>query len=270
MEALNQVLVSGTPLRAVGALYAVASLIVVPLTYHRTAYSFTVGYGLSVAVVSLALLTSFPISFSAPSILALISLIYGLRLAAFIFVRECTVESKRKQFDNMDKMSILQRTPMALGASLLYAFMVSPALFALRGTLDAGSISKKVQLLSTTVSAFGVILESVADQHKYQVKRQSKEGEFAGPTTWPYTICRHPNYLGEILYWAGLFVAGSVSFGNSIVPWTCGVMGLLGILSIMLGSSSRLDGKQSKNYGDQPEYVEWKRKVTASVIPFLK
>jgi len=270
MEALHRVLVSGTPLRAVGALYAVASLTVVPLTYHRTAYSFTVGYGLSVAVMSLALLTSFPFSLSAPSILALTSLVYGLRLAAFIFVRECTVESKRKQFDNMDKMSILQRTPMALGVSLLYAFMVSPALFALRGTLDAGSISKKVQLFFTGVSAFGLILESVADQHKYQVKRQSKEGEFAGPTTWSYTICRHPNYLGEILYWAGLSVAGSVSFGNSTVQWSCAVLGLLGILSLMLGSSSRLDGKQSKAYGDQPNYVEWKRKVKASVIPLFK
>jgi hypothetical protein len=42
-EALSQALVSGTPLRAVGALYAVASLTVIPMTFIRQAYSFSVG-----------------------------------------------------------------------------------------------------------------------------------------------------------------------------------------------------------------------------------
>jgi len=271
-EALHQVLVSGTPSRAVGALYAVASLTVVPLTYYQTAYSFSVGYGLSVAAMSLALLTSFKFSLSAPSILAVTSLVYGLRLGGYIFARERTVESKRKQFEEMNKRPILKRTPLALGVSLLYAFMVSPALFALRGTLDAGSVLKKVQLCFTGVSAFGMLLEAVADQHKYEVKRKSKEGEesFVGPTTWSYTICRHPNYLGEILFWAGLFGAGSVSFGKSIVPWACGGLGLWGILSIMLGASAGLDKKQAEKYGEQPDYVEWKRKVSSSVIPFFK
>eukprot|EP00579_Thalassiosira_antarctica_P005080 CAMPEP_0201884026 /NCGR_PEP_ID=MMETSP0902-20130614/16367_1 /ASSEMBLY_ACC=CAM_ASM_000551 /TAXON_ID=420261 /ORGANISM="Thalassiosira antarctica, Strain CCMP982" /LENGTH=340 /DNA_ID=CAMNT_0048412913 /DNA_START=42 /DNA_END=1064 /DNA_ORIENTATION=+ len=272
-EALTHALVSGTPLHAIGALYAVASLTVVPLTYYRTGYSFSVGYGLSVAAMSAALLSSFPKqTLSAPPILALTSLVYGLRLAAFIFVRERTVESKRKVFDEMNKKPVLQRTPLALGVALLYAFMVSPVLFALRGTLEAGSLLEKVQVFFTGLAAFGMVLESVADLHKYEVKRQSKDGDekFVGPTTWSYKLCRHPNYLGEILHWFGLFGAGSVSFGKSIAGWTCGGLGLFGILSIMMGASSRLDTKQSEKYGGQPAYDEWKGKVTSSVIPFIK
>jgi hypothetical protein len=40
---ISEALVSGSPLRAVGALYVVASLTVVPLTLIRQAYSFSVG-----------------------------------------------------------------------------------------------------------------------------------------------------------------------------------------------------------------------------------
>ncbi|KAL7533530.1 hypothetical protein ACHAXR_005292 [Thalassiosira sp. AJA248-18] len=286
-EVLHQALVSGTPLRAMGALYAVASLTVVPLTWYRTGYSFSVGYGLSVAAMSLALLSSFAESSSflslsqlklasTPTILATIALVYGLRLGGYILFRERTVESKKKQFDKLNTKPMLQRTPLALGVSLLYAFMVSPVLFALRGSVTAGSISQKVQLFFTGMAAFGTILESVADQHKYEVKRKnissSKEGEekFVGPTSWSYKLCRHPNYFGEILHWVGLFGAGSVSFGNSIVAWVSGCLGLSGILSIMFMASAGLDKKQSEKYGGQPAFEEWKGKVTSSVIPLVK
>lgn len=106
-----------------------------------------------------------PFQSSVPAILTLNSLIYGLRLASFIFLREQTVESKKKAFKDLDKSDPLKRIPLALGVSLLYAFMTSPALFALREpTLAAGSALEKVQLYSTGVSVFGMILEAIADQ----------------------------------------------------------------------------------------------------------
>jgi hypothetical protein len=40
---LSEALVSASPIRAVGALYSVAALTVVPLTLYRQAYSFSVG-----------------------------------------------------------------------------------------------------------------------------------------------------------------------------------------------------------------------------------
>lgn len=235
--------------------------------------------------MSLALLASFPLSgggsllsrfmSSPPTILAYTAAVYGLRLAAFIFARERSVESKKKVFDEIDakQPSILKRTPLALGVSLLYAFMVSPALFALRGSVESGSLSQKVQIFFTGVAAFGMLLESIADQHKYEVYSNKKEGgedKFIGPTTWSYKLCRHPNYLGEILHWVGLFGAGSVSFKKSITAWVCGGLGLWGILSIMFGASSRLDKKQSEKYGGQKGYEDWKVKVKSSVIPGLE
>ncbi|KAL7545282.1 hypothetical protein ACHAWF_008628 [Thalassiosira exigua] len=283
-DALHQALVTGGPLKAIGALYAVASLTVLPLTLIKTYFSFSVGYGLSVATMSLALLSAFAppmegslsswLTSSTPMILAATAFVYGVRLAAFIFVRAQTVESKRKAMDAMDdKTPPLKRIPLALGVSILYAFMMSPVLFSFRrGSMDSGSLSQKVQVFFAGVAIFGTVLESIADQHKYEVKRRSKEGEdkFIGPTTWSYRLCRHPNYLGEILHWVGLFGAGSVTFGKSIVAWVCSCLGIWGIVRLMLGSSKGLDKKQSDKYKGQPAYEDWTTQVTSSVIPFVK
>lgn len=236
---------------------------------------------MSVATMSMALLYAFvfkngnlsisSITSSIPAILTLNALFYGVRLAAFIAFREQSVPSKKKAFKDLDKTARLKRIPLALGVSLLYAFMISPALFALMGEVPAaGSTLAKVQILSAAISVFGTLLEAVADQHKYLVKRGKDESNmFAGPTTWSYSLCRHPNYLGEILMWIGLFVGGSVSFGKSIVAWFCGALGLWGILGIMFGASSRLDKKQDQKYGKQEVYIEWKKQVPYSLIPFL-
>jgi len=68
----------------------------------------------------------------------------------------------------------------------------------------------------------------------------------------------------------GLFGVGLPSFGNSIAAWVCGILGLAGILSIMFTSSSRLDRKQAEKYGGQPAFDEWRARVAASVIPFVR
>ena len=50
-DAISNSLVTGSPLRAVGGLWAIASLVVVPLTLKQQSYSFSVGYGFSVAIM---------------------------------------------------------------------------------------------------------------------------------------------------------------------------------------------------------------------------
>lgn len=95
---LKEALVSGNSLKGVGALYAISSLTVVPLTWYRTGYSFSVGYGFSVAMAAASMLASFGYadgiknldltSLSIPSILAMTALLYGIRLGLYIFVRK--------------------------------------------------------------------------------------------------------------------------------------------------------------------------------------
>ncbi|KAL7546011.1 hypothetical protein ACHAWF_009362, partial [Thalassiosira exigua] len=270
--------------KAVRALYLVSSLMVLPLTMFRAYFSFSVGYGLSVAAIAFALIYSFALSMkgsltswltsSTPTALAVTTIVYGVRLAAFIFVRAKTVESKGKALEAIDaKTPALKCTPLALSVPMLYAFMMSPALFAFRrGGLDPGFFPQKTQTFSPAWQYFGTVLETITDQHKYEGKRGSKEegDKFVRPTMWTYRLCRHPNYSCEILHWVGLFGTGSVTFGKLIVAWVCGYLGLWGIVGLLLGQSNGLDKKQSDIYKGQPAYEDWTRNVTSSVIPFIK
>lgn len=121
------------------------------------------------------------------------------------------------------------------------------------------------------LACFGACLEAVADVHKLIVKQSNIGVEgFVGPTTWTYRLCRHPNYLGEILFWIGLFVGGVSSFGKSVPAWIGSGFGLLGIVSIMTKAAGGLEERQQSKYGGQEKFETWKEKVKYSLIPFIQ
>jgi steroid 5-alpha reductase family enzyme len=206
---------------------------------------------------------------TAPELLLFVSFVYGIRLAIFLLVRRLSVKSMREQVKQTEKWSLLLVLSMAVTLSGLYACMVSPVLFLLR---DDASL-KTLQWTGVILAYGGLALEAIADQHKFHTKRRHNiaygEKRFPGPTGGVYSVCRHPNYLGEIMFWTGLFLGGMSSFDNSLTPWICGTLGWVSIMSIMLGSTKRLDKKQLKSYGGQKNFDEWRKRVKASLIPFF-
>ena len=78
--------------------------------------------------------------------------------------------------------------------------------------------------------------EAVADQWKY-FRYRKNEGKFC--QTGPYAFCRHPNYLGEILFWLGLYVAGVPAM---LTKWSTFIPASIGcafILFLMTMASKR-------------------------------
>ena len=123
------------------------------------------------------------------------------------------------------------------------------------------------------LACFGAVVEAVADAQKFLVKQANKdsEGKFVGPTSLVYRIPRHPNYLGEVLFWVGLLVGGAPSFGKSIPTWACSIEGVVvGIVSIIIKASSGLENKQTEKYGGQDMYETYKSQVTWPLLPFVK
>ena len=245
----------------VPTLGVVALSIVAPLTALREAYSFSVGYGASVMVMSLTLMHTFGVEFSPmkPSTgLALATTVYGARLAIHLLVREYTVESVSSRVKSFDKTPLLKRVPLVFSVALFYACMISPLLYAFRNPVETVGPLYTTALFGTGLAWAGVIVEAVGDTHKYLLKaRSDDDGIFRGPIGGLFAISRHANYLGELMFWYGLMVGGLPSFGASPTPYICSLIGIAGITFIMLGATRRLEEKQLRNYGGQASYDEW-------------
>ena len=297
--AIQSAILTGPHVLPVAGLTAISAAAVVPLTLIRQAYSFSVGYGAAVAAMCSALVGIFglpsPLSgraawytvagksgsvvmAPAPQLLAYAGLIYGVRLASFLFLREVAVPSKREQIKKLDKTSRPARVPFAAAVGMFYAFMVSPVLYAIRSgaalscpfDVCTAATLGQVQWAGVILAFVGLAVEATADTHKFLVKRNyDYTSSFVGPTGGLYRMSRHPNYLGEILFWTGMFLGGIPAFGKNVVAWLAGSIGLWGIVSIMTGATKRLDKKQADRYESELAYTTWRKKVKAPLFPFV-
>ena len=68
-----------------------------------------------------------------------------------------------------------------------------------------------------------------------------------------YKIVRCPDYLGEIIFWIGVFVGGITAYKGAI-EWICAIVALVSIIYIMFNGAQRLEKRQNKTYGDKKAY----------------
>ena len=286
INSVHTALVEGDGIRPLAALTAVAIATVVPLTFVRKLWSISVGYGAAIATQSLVLMSAFQVSlipssfrddsstWSLSQLLVLATLLYGIRLMSYLLMRTFSVKSMEQQGARAEGMSRIKATILGVVVSLLYAFMELPVVYALRVGAARGTGRRVLQICGLLTCYLGLVVETVADQQKYNAKRRALvaygDPKFIGPTGGLYAITRHPNYTGEILFWLGLFVGGAVCFEGNTVAWTFSTLGLWSILSIMLGSTKRLEKKQEDMYGKQEKYEKWRQGVIWPLIPFVE
>ena len=226
------------------------------LAFIRQAYVFSLSYGLSMALIGLAILTSIPAS--APAVLtyhAYLVVAYGVRLFAFLYWRQSLQDSGWAQkLDALDKTPRSKRAPLVISTALFYALMASPLLFHLQSGAS-GMAFPAVSLAGCAVAAFGLVVETVADHSKSMFKIALRKSGAADrpPTSGVWALSRHANYFGEIVFWIGATVAGLPSLlapGLSplirLLRATSMGLGLSGIVFIMLSATTRLEKKQAE------------------------
>jgi len=249
--------------------FTAAAILPVTLAYINPVYSFSVGYGLSVAASAGILLKSASISgILLPQLCQLHilgGLLYGLRLGIFLAIRSKTWKDWGKKAkaspEAQNSKSFLQKTMVIVGCGFIYALMASPMLFHYQ---HANVVAHHEILKAGVVMQYvGLVLEAVADQWKY-FHYQKNEGKFC--QTGPYAFCRHPNYLGEIFFWLGLYVAGVPAM---LTKWSTFIPASIGcafILFLMTMASKRGDKNALEKYGDAPGYKEYREK-SCSLVP---
>jgi steroid 5-alpha reductase family enzyme len=194
-------------------------------------------------------------------ILALLMiLLWAFRLGGFLFIRINTMQ-KDKRFDTMrSNFWSFSKFWMLQGLSV---FLLSiPVLF----YFD----SPNVQLSFLSVIGFiiwiiGFFIETIADFQKYTFKN-SKSNKDKWISTGLFKHIRHPNYLGELLIWYGVYL-----YTFSSLTLTFQLIGLISpifitILLVFISGIPLLDKSSFEKWGKKESYLNY-RKNTGALVP---
>lgn len=260
------------PWSLLGILLAVCA-VACAVGFYKFVYFLSIGYGFAVALGGVAVLVMY---FIAPTAVPLwiilvqtvLFIAYGMRLSGFLLIREFKNATFKKTDVAKDtlakngekKMPVFVLAAIWITVSVLYVAQVSPMLFRYVNTCTDAALP----IAGFAISVFGLILESIADKQK---SAQKKERPDMVATKGLYRICRCPNYLGEILFWTGVFVSG-ISAYQTVGQWITAVLAYICIVYIMFNGAQRLEKRQMARYGSNAEYKAYADK-TPIIIPGL-
>jgi len=218
-------------------------------------------YGLSFVILTLVNLFQNPRPDTWQIIVSLAIVIWGLRLTAYLFIRILKIK-KDKRFDQIRKgfwslaeFWIFQTVAVWLILLPYFIFLKKPT------DHQPGWLS----LTGLIIWLTGIIIETTADWQKFKFKNKNPK-KWTNIGLWKYA--RHPNYFGEMLCWAGLFL--------SVLPYLSGwelttVVSPIFIIFMLLFVSGVpiLAKRHQKKYGKKTAYKKYKRN-TRLLIPLPK
>ena len=125
----------------------------------------------------------------------------------------------------------------------------------------------------------GLLIEIIADQQKFLFKLQTtkrKKRDEGSETsagfvnTGLWKLSRHPNYLGEMLVWIGIYILCFQEFTEPLDH--IAVISPVFIITLLAGVSAPMIEKQAdKRWGDNSHYLEYKEKTPYLIgIPSYK
>lgn len=256
----------------------VLALVVSSVGFYKYVYFISLGYGFSVAAMGVALFFMYmDVQNIATMAMCVLFLIYGCRLGGYLLIREIKSASYRntmkKEIKDGKDIKMVAKVSIWVSCAFLYALQVSPLLFRLTDTerMLANAAydvviggPDPVALAGAVIMALGIILESTADWQKSKQKSVNPN-RFCDKGL--YKIVRCPNYLGEVLFWTGVFVSGVNIYANAW-QWIAAATGYICIVYIMFGGARRLELRQNRNYGEDPEYQAYVKK-TPILLPLV-
>ena len=252
------------------------SLLLCAVGFWRYVYFFSVGYGYAVAGIGIALLIMFhgimtPVTWIA----CILFIVYGVRLGGYLMIREMKSAAYNKilkpENDRSKSIAVGVKIAIWVSCAILYFLQTSPITFRLENT--ANLIEEGAAMIAPDVTAawvglimmiLGVLLEIAADMQKNAAKKKNPS-RFVD--TGLYRIVRCPNYLGELVLWAGVFIAG-IPYLQGALQWIIAILGLVGITYVMFSGARRLEMRQDRNYGDDPVYQKYVKTVPI-MIPII-
>jgi len=242
-----------------------AAMLISAIGFYKYVYFISLGYGFSIAGLGIAMAVMFFDRMSIGTAIAcLLFVVYGLRLSGYLLIREL----KSASYRNKMKTEIKDGKSIGFGVkcaiwitcAVLYVTQVLPVFYRLHN----GAGTDICTIVGIVIMAFGLILETVADWQKNEQKKKNPS-RFCDKGL--YRIVRCPNYLGEMIFWTGVLVSG-INVLTGVGQWVLALLGYIGIIFVMFSGARRLELRQNRSYGNDPEYQTYVKKVPI-LLPFI-
>ena len=247
------------------AVMLIAAMLVSSIGFKKYVWFISIGYGFAVSAIGIVLIAMFRGSPDTGTLIqCCLFILYGIRLGGYLAVREGSKSSYSKkmkgEIKDGNEMSFAARCAIWISASLLYACQTSPVAFRLlNGKNTDGWVISGIALMTA-----GLLLETAADVQKSRAK---KTAPYRFVDTGLYRIVRCPNYFGEMMFWTGVMLSG-IGSNSGFWQWLAAIAGYAGIIFVMFSGARRLEIRQNKTYGEDPEYQAYVRS-TPILIPFV-
>ena len=250
---------------ALGLLWLfIAAMVISSIGFKNYVWFISLGYGFSIAGEGILMTILYRNNLSIGTIICCaLFLIYGCRLGGYLAVREFGSSSYKKNMKGeiKDGKSVPFGVKIAIWVTcaLLYVTQVSAVFCRIYNKVE----DNYFVYIGAAVMVLGLVLESIADIQKNKAKK-SNPRRFVD--TGLYRLVRCPNYLGEMIFWTGVVISGI----GAVTGWQWAIVavGYIGIIFVMFSGARRLEIRQNKNYGKDPEYQKYVKKVPI-MVPFI-
>ena len=239
-------------------------MVVSAIGFKNYVWFISLGYGFSIAAQGIAMLILYGSSLTLGTIITcVLFILYGLRLGGYLAIREFGGSSYKKNMKGeiKDGKTVPFGVKIAIWTScaILYVTQISGVFYRLFNAVQ----DNVFVFIGAGIMLLGVSLETAADIQKNNAKKINPK-RFVD--TGLYRIVRCPNYLGEMIFWTGVLVSGIGAVTGW--QWVVVAIGYIGIIFVMFSGARRLEIRQDKNYGNDPEYQKYVTTVPI-LLPFI-
>ena len=264
---LNTILLFGSPSRPLTPLSVITlSLLGSSLGFHSYLWFATVGYTVSLGLISLVALICYnalPSNTQIPklsNLQAFMVLVWSIRLTAFLLYREYvswpSLHAKTKRVDEESHDETKLGVWLTCGA--FYAAQSSPFCYRLQAAVDGvktnwGLVGK----FGIFAQFIGLLFESIADAQKATFKAtEGNRNNWCNIGLWKHFS--HPNYLGETIFWLGVYLGGIGCYTASY-QYVISTIGFVLIACVLKSATDTLSAQELRRYGMNEDYLEFRR-----------
>lgn len=218
-----------------------------------------ISYAVSfIALAWIALL----INGSTPLKLLLVGMVtvWGLRLGGYLLIRIRKI-GKDKRFDGVREHfwkfgKFWFSQGFAVWVILLPVLLVAS---------EENTALTTASWVGAAIWATGLIIESLADAQKFAfISNPANKGKWIESGIWRYS--RHPNYLGEIMVWVGVYVAALPVLSSAASGVALLSPLFITALLLFISGIPPLEKQADKRWGDLPAYHAYKARTSLLLL----